>query len=261
MHKKYRLVINENDAEELLGLSAKHVPIAKRNTNGDVDSVLDTDNANWIMDTWFPQYSADIFLSHSHDDYNLAKKLAAQFESVGLKVFIDSEVWGYANDLLKEVDNAFCVKSDASDGSKIYSYEKRNQTTAQINIILAHALMRMIDLTECFVFLETQNSAVNACKSKVETMSPWLFHELNVARVVEQRPIKRRSIFSEGSAMEKLSESVTGFKFTASTQNMSTLSYAELKPLFRNARIQHNMFGSDNLYGVKFLDLLYKEFA
>ena len=261
MYKKYRLLINEEDAKDLLAYSGMHTPIAKKNTEDEVAMVLNTDNANWIMDTWFPLYDADVFLSHSHNDYCLAKKLAVQFESVGLKVFIDSEVWGYANDLLQKIDNEYCVKRFDNDGSKVYSYEKRNQTTAQINIILAHALMRMIDLTECFIFLETQNSVANTAKGKVETMSPWLFHELNVVSVIEQKLIARQSNFAEDSAMEKLSESVTGFKYTANTTNMPCLSYAKLKVLLGEARVRHNILSDNSQYGLNFLDAVYEKFV
>lgn len=261
MYKKYRLSITEDEVQELLSFSVRHTPIVKKNIDAEVEKVLRTDNANWIMDTWFPQYNADIFLSHSHDDYNLAKKLAAQFESFGLKVFIDSEVWGYANELLRKVDNECCVKKKELDGSNIYSYEKRNQTTAQINIMLAHALIRMIDLTECFVFLETSKSTTKVDKSNIETMSPWLFHELNVVQVIEQRQKVRNRNFAEDSAMEKLSESVTGFKFTASAQNMSAFSYTKLKDLFDKARNMRNALSGSNCNGVKFLDLLYENFA
>ena len=104
-------------------------------------------------------------------------------------------------------------------------------------------------------------SATKAEKDNVETMSPWLFHELNVVRVIEQRPKVRRRNFAEDSAMEKLSESVTGFKFTASTQNMSVFSYAKLKNLFKNARNMPNALYGSNCHGVKFLDLLYENFA
>ena len=260
MHKKYRLTISKQEIEKFHNLPVKHTPIVKERTPDEVVGVLDTDNANWIMDTWFPKYNADIFLSHSHDDYNLASKLADQFEGVGLRVFIDSEVWGYANELLQRVDNEYCVKRLGKDGSKIYSYGRRNQTTAQINIILAHALMRMIDLTECFIFLETANSATNASRSKIETMSPWLFHELNVARVIEPRQKVRRRQFAEGSAMEKLSESVTRFKYTADTRKMTNLSYAKLKNLFSDSRSRHRR-GDDSRYGLKFLDVLYETFV
>ncbi len=260
MHKKYRLAISKQEIEGFHNLPVKHTPIVKESTPDEVVGVLDTGNANWIMDTWFPNYNADIFLSHSHDDCELASKLADKFEGVGLRVFIDSEVWGYVNELLQRVDNEYCVKRLDEDGSKIYSYEKRNQTTAQINIILAHALMRMIDLTECFIFLETANSATNTSRSKIETMSPWLFHELNVARVIEPRRKVRQRQFAEDSAIEKLSESVTGFKFTTDTRKMTNLSYAKLKNLFSDSRIRH-MRGDDSRYGLKFLDVLYEIFV
>ena len=60
---------------------------------------------------WFPQIKADIFISHSHKDKGLALALAGWLEETfGLTAFIDSCVWGYANKLLKMIDDEYCYQ-------------------------------------------------------------------------------------------------------------------------------------------------------
>ena len=55
-----------------------------------------------MQDNWFPQINADIFISHSHADEEKAIALAGWLKhTFDLNVFIDSCVWGYANNLLK----------------------------------------------------------------------------------------------------------------------------------------------------------------
>lgn len=49
-----------------------------------------------IQDDWFPEINADIFISHSHGDCDLANGIAGWMnEEFGLRCFIDSNVWGY----------------------------------------------------------------------------------------------------------------------------------------------------------------------
>lgn len=137
-----------------------------------------------LQSHWFPQISADVFLSHSHADYDLALRFAGWMKHVfNLRVFIDSCVWGCADDLLKQIDKTYCINSCG----KTYSYEKRNGSTSHVHAMLSTALGMMIDNTECLFFLNTPNS-ITSSSSVDKTSSPWLFTEIAIATIVRKRP-------------------------------------------------------------------------
>ncbi len=260
MYRGFRLILDDASIKEIKKLNQGHKPVAKLNVDLDIDSVLDSQDANWIMDTWFPNYDADIFLSHSHNDCELTRKLADQLERMGLKVFVDSEVWRYASELLRKIDDTYCVKNIDADGSKIYAYERRNKSTAHVYIMLAHALTRMIDLTECFIFLDTLNSSITASRNRVETLSPWLYHELTIARIIARRPCTRFGKFAEDTSLENLNESMLNLKYKADTKGLMNVSYSSLQNIMRKVRIETAFYGTNGRRGAKFLDSLYQDF-
>jgi hypothetical protein len=144
-------------------------------------------NAASIWDEWFPEVKADVFISHSSKDSSLAKSFADWLKQKHqLTAFIDSEIWGHSDELLKELDNEYCL----NHGGGTYSYEKRNGSTAHVHMMLSSALARMIDRTECFIFLESHNS-VTAEESVNGTYSPWIFHELATVDIIKQKPPTR----------------------------------------------------------------------
>ena len=54
-----------------------------------------------IQNDWFPEINADIFISHSHSDRDLANGIAGWInQKFGLRCFIDSNVWGHADSAL-----------------------------------------------------------------------------------------------------------------------------------------------------------------
>lgn len=111
-----------------------------------VDGILD---GTKLQENWFPQVDADIFISHSHKDEKRAIALAGWIQEIfGLKVFIDSCIWEYSENLLRLIDNHYCLNSD----KKSYSYEKRNQSTSHVHMMLSSALTMMIDKAECLFF-------------------------------------------------------------------------------------------------------------
>lgn len=160
--------------------------------NGNIDGTK-------LKDHWFNAVDADIFLSHSHKDLEKVKGFAGWlYKTFGLKVFIDSCVWGYCDDLLKEIDKKYCwqPKSDT------YNYVKRNHTTSHVHMMLASSLTEMIDRCECAIFFNTPNS-IKVCEeikqvdvsAKERTISPWIYHELSVLNTIQsKKPPERQSL-------------------------------------------------------------------
>lgn len=159
--------------------------------------------AESIWNEWFPEINADVFISHSSKDVDLAKRFSVWLENnFNLKTFIDSEIWGHSDKLLKCIDKDCCFNEE----TKTYSYEKRNGSTAHVHMMLSYALTRMIDKTECFIFLESNNS-VTAQDSISGTYSPWIFHELAAVDTIKIRKPRRGIPKTASVKYENFSES------------------------------------------------------
>lgn len=151
-----------------------------------------------LQNDWFPQVDCDVFISHSHNDKKLALALAGWlWDNFKLTSFIDSCIWGYANDLLKDIDDVYC----RNVSSRTYNYNKRNYSTSHVHMMLNMALMQMIDKTECLFFLNTPNSI---CLDDIETctLSPWIYSEIGISQMIEKKLGRRTRMFD--SANESL---------------------------------------------------------
>lgn len=154
-------------------------------------------NGSEIQENWFPQIDADIFISHSHNDYEMAVSLAGWlYDKFKLKAFIDSCIWGYSDDLLKLIDKKYCY--DESD--KTYDYEKRNYSTSHVHMMLSTALAKMIDNTECMFFLNTPNSIVTEDFIRSgSTQSPWIYFEIAISKLIQK--ICPQPVFNDSSKL------------------------------------------------------------
>jgi len=135
-----------------------------------------------IQDAWFPQVQADVFLSHSHRDEDDILMLAGWLDDCfGLKAFVDSSIWGYAGTLLKLIDDKYCYQ----EASHTYSYERRNDSTSHVHMMLMTALQMMIHKTECLIFVNTPASIAAQQVVTAQTYSPWIYTELTTAGIVD----------------------------------------------------------------------------
>lgn len=151
-------------------------------------------DADIMQKQWFPEVHADIFISHSHNDKDLAVSLAGWLhEKFHLGVFVDSMVWGYANTLLKKIDNAYCVQAKDGDHTT-YSYSQRNRSTSHVHMMLMTALANMIDKSECLFFLHTNKSSPISDIIEERTESPWIYAELALSRIIRPTMISRERI-------------------------------------------------------------------
>jgi len=158
-----------------------------------------------LINNWFPKIHADIFISHSHKDKNLAIAFAEWlFEEFGLITFVDSCIWGNSTELLLEIDKEF---SDFDPNRNTYNYTKRNNSTSHVHMMLSTALSMMIDKVECVFFLNTPNS-ITTSDVILKTESPWIYSELAMTQIIRKktpdRLIEKTEYFSEEPLIEKL---------------------------------------------------------
>ena len=189
MYRGFNLLLKENrfeqdDFKKLQEVGFKSISHQKTIIIEKINSFVGDNsslNGSKMQANWFPQIKADIFISHSHKDENLA--LAGWLKvTFGLSAFIDSCVWGYANELLRIIDDRYC----RNEYRRTYDYEKRNSSTSHVHMMLSVALTQMIDNTECLFFLNTPNSITpNTIINQTE--SPWIYSEIATTHLIRRR--------------------------------------------------------------------------
>lgn len=133
-----------------------------------------------ISEEWFPTEKYDVFLSHSHKDLEKVLAFAGWLVcTFDLKCFVDSCTWDYCDNLLKQIDDKYCK----NEHSNTYSYTKRNYSTSHVHMMLSIALSKVMDLSECVMFINTPHS-ISVKKNfgdlqkgkncKQSTASPWI---------------------------------------------------------------------------------------
>ena len=217
MYSKFELDIQEpfhnNELNKHLEsgkkIYSKHKEEAKKNlkefiyNNGNIDGTS-------MKNNWFQIEKVDIFISHSHQDINKVQAFAGWlYDQFELTAFIDSCVWGYCDELLKQLDDKYC-KNKTNEN---YNYDLRNYTTSHVHIMLSTALAAMIDKTECIMFYNTPNAILlsndlNEIKSekKKVTLSPWIYYELAMTSLIRKYKPNREHLLEHASRYKQHSE-------------------------------------------------------
>lgn len=208
MYQAFNLTINDGDLTTFPGNPVSIISEFKTQSRESLlanlkNGVLD---AAALEQDWFGGIEADVFISHSHDDLGLASKLASILKNeLGLKPFVDSHVWGYADELLNIIDKEFCWK----ESRKMFDYQSRNRSTSNVHLMLSAALTKMIDKCEVVLFLNTENSisSKNYVKEGEETTgSPWIYSELITTKFLrkERRNRAANENYSSKGAMDSV---------------------------------------------------------
>lgn len=202
---------------------------------------------------WFPEIDADIFISHSHADEELAKGLAGWLNAFfGLNCFIDSCVWGYSDDLLDKINNDYSDRQDKPIGGCTYDYRKCNTASKHVNTMLTIALHKMIDKAEVTFLLNTDNSISKyGDVYQNATYSPWIYSEIVCTEIVRKKPI---SEYREEAVLEHFFENRQsrndGFSAAYGVslehlENINLLVLNKWKSLYDNCNIKYPL---DYLY-------------
>lgn len=212
-------------------LGAKAIEESASLVQGELTKYLSADghlDASMIAGDWFPDVKAHVFISHSHGDLDKVRVLAGWLkEKFGIVSFVDSFVWGHMDHLLKKIDDRYCYQSN----SETYNYRKRNNSTSHVHAILSMALAKVIDATECVIFLNTPSSI--APRATVEsTLSPWIYFELTTLRLIQKKTPMRPQIAVEASDAAKRmafdSELRVAYPVGPELDHLTELEYADL---------------------------------
>lgn len=201
-------------------------------------------NGSKMKANWFPQINADIFISHSHEDEQLAIALARWlYEKFRLVSFIDSCIWGYANDLLQMIDNSYCY-NELTGG---YGYSKRNRSTSHVHMMLSVALTQMIDKTECLFFLNTPRSLTPDTVIE-QTVSPWIYSEIAMSRLIRRKSLEaHRRLLSE-NVRSFASGGKLRVLYDLPTDHLIRINERDLMAWEGSYQSDRNIFSLDKLY-------------
>lgn len=205
-----------------------------------------------IIENWFPNFTAHVFLSHSHKDEETAIALAGWlYENFNIITFIDSCIWGYANKLIKMLDDEYSWL-DKENG--LYEYGKVMDSTGHVHMMLSTALSRMIDKTECLMFYNTPNS-VKSFGFKDMTDSPWIYSEImfsQTTRITIPKRIKQfireNKTFSalEGDHFEK----ALSISYDLDSTHLTELPVSKLTDWQKFSRLHKKERALDKLYEI-----------
>lgn len=259
MYKGFQIMLHKDcfpDQKYYFDLGSKHLLEYRTKVEETINSFVLADaslDGSQMKANWFPQINADVFISHSHRDEELAVIFAGWlYKAFGLTAFIDSCVWGYANNLLRKIDNQYCRRE--ATGS--YDYNKRNYSTSHVHMMLSVALSQMINNTECLFFLNTPNSITPGTVIQ-QTESPWIYSEIAMSGLIRQKyPNRIRRMTESFSSGGKLK-----VKYPLPTEHLTVVNcdiLAEWGKCWDNCEksVQYPLYTADINYHV--LDILYK---
>jgi hypothetical protein len=196
----------------------------------------DVIDAQEIAHNLFPPQGVDIFLSHSHRDKAQAMALAVSLEKKGLKVFVDSCVWGHFETLLVSLNKIY-ADSKVEGDLTTYDYTKATELTAGVHMMLAGALQGMIDKSELFVFLNTDNSIpLDSYEGFDRTYSPWIYSELQFSAFARSKAPMRmtmESIKENKRSIRAIAKSGAVLAYKAFNGHLPKVSGAEFKRWYK----------------------------
>ena len=221
----------------LLQELTRRPPPASANTRSSIQqritSMLDPDgtiNADRMREDWFPEAKSNVFLSHAHADKKLADALVLALERrFGITCFVDADVWGYIGTLQKAIDERWSRKITEGSGT-LYDYQKVLASSAHVHMMLLSALAKMMDSSECLMFLNTPASVAvkDATTGASATFSSWIYGEAALSSIIRRRHPSEHRPRRVRAVVESFEDELPGVKYKLPLDHMRELGNAKL---------------------------------
>ena len=195
-----RITPSEDYAEKIISFLNDNRSLLRECSNSFSKSASDSARKD-LLDN-FPLLKFQVFLSHSHSDEGLAKRYAGWLKSnFDISCFIDSQFWRHINKLTL---------------SGFYQTE--------LEWALKESLRRMIDKTECFMFIDTKNS-LSEYNGATFTLSKWILEELEISRKIIKKTPEH---VLQNAPLTKKAESLLEDTYSIDIKHLKQLSENDL---------------------------------
>ena len=205
---------------------------------------------------WFPSVDAHVFISHSHKNIELVKKFEKWlYQQFGIKSFVDSNVWRYADNLIQQIDDTYSLLNiDYEKDIKTYNYQNCLISSSHVHMMLATALLKMIDKIDYIFFLNTPQS-LSLNNIHQFTYSPWIYYELSLLQFIRKKI--SRSRIAEGEMRKS---------FSMGAENLAMAFPVDIKNLYKLSMVELSKWETGVPNGEKYpnsalmkLDLLFRD--
>jgi hypothetical protein len=182
-----------------------------------------------IQKAWFPNVKADIFISHSHKDTQLALQLAGWLkDSLNVNSFVDSVVWQNGDELIKHLSGKMYGKE-----INLLTSAQRDIVSGHTHMMLASAITSMMDNCESTFFLNTPSS-LSFAEGITTTKSPWLYYEIGQNQFMRKRIPARYQISKEKFfALRESIEKAMDVEYKVSFSHFTEIDASTLKSWWR----------------------------
>ena len=153
-------------------------------------------DADKLMQACMPQKNGfNIFISHSHKDFDYAQKLASYiFKKFGLKCFIDSNIWlNSEEDIQKPYDRM------NKRGNSI-KYDDVLKSSAHVHAMLSMSLLKMMDSCECCIFIDPEEEYV----PMDSVSSAWIYEEVTMFNYIDKHLSRSTRVTESFSAQPRI---------------------------------------------------------
>lgn len=186
------------------------------------DKIIDGDK---LEELFFPETEKeyDFFISYSHNDEDIVKRLASYLEHKGFKVFLDSKIWGSADYLLELIDKTYSI-SDWD--SNLFDYRKRNFSTSHVHSMLNSAIGKAILKSKNIIFTSienTTNTNLSTSELEVKILSPWIYQELGYFNLFYDIQSTSINLYEQVAAGESIQDKVVKKLKISRTVDISNL--------------------------------------